>query len=229
MVAQVKMSAANLGGGTIQALSGIYAIPSDGILTVLASDVSSLLAAGCSFVNIMTRWQTISPAPRAATAARIVGSTALANGTIAIANQPDYPRLAGLRVDPGTSAITAGTAALVYTANDGNPQTDSLSLVAAASTPTTQNTSKGVMHLTSITIAGLTGGTSPLVQVNDTNVLSIMVQQGATDFTIIKENVDGADETIGTVASSAFSVTPTTAPNGTHTYGFAYSFNAPTF
>ena len=229
MVAQVKMSAATLGGGALQAPSGIYNIPSDGIVTVLASDVSALLQAGLSFVNITTRWQDITPAPRAATAARIVASTALANGTIAIANQPDCARLAGLRVDPGTSAITAGTAALVYTANDGNPQTDSLSLVAAASTPTTQNTSKGVLHLTSITIAGLVGGTSPLVQVNDTNTLSLMVQQGATDFAIIKANVDGADEAIGTVTSSAFSVAPTTAPNGTHTYGFAFSFNAPTY
>lgn len=229
MVAQVKMSAAGIGGGSIQAPSGTYNIPADGIITVLSSDVSALLAAGLQFVNIMTRWQTISPAPRAATAARIVASTSLANGTIAIANQPDYPRLGALRVDPGTSAITAGTAALVYTANDGTPQTDSLTLVAAASTPTTQNTSKGVLHLASITIAGLAGGTSPLVQVNDTNILSLMVQQGAADFTIIKENVDGADEAIGTVTSSAFSVAPTTVPNGTHTYGFGYSFNAPTY
>ena len=229
MVAQVKMSAAGIGGGSLQAPSGTYNIPSDGIVTVLASDVSALLQAGLSFVNITTRWQDITPAPRAATAARIVGSTALANGTIAIANQPDCARLAGLRVDPGTSAITAGTAALIYTANDGNPQTDSLTLVAAASTPTTQNTSKGVLHLTSITIAGLVGGTSPLVQVNDTNVLSLMVQQGATDFAIIKANVDGADEAIGTVTSSAFSIAPTTAPNGTHTYGYGFSFNAPTY
>lgn len=229
MVAQVKMSAFGLGGGVIQGLSGQYAVPADGIITVPATDISSLLALGCQFVNQVVDWQPITPAPLAATAGRIVASTSLANGTVAIAHQPDIPRQCGLRIDPGTSAITAGVTALAYTANDGTTQTDSFSLVTAASTPFTTNTSKGVMHVNTVTTSGLVGGASPLIQVNDTNSLSLVVQQGATDFQILKENVDGADEAIGTVASSAFSVTPTTAPNGTHTYGFAFAFNAPTY
>ena len=229
MVAQVKMSAAALGGGTLQAPSGIYSIPSDGIITVLASDVSALLATGCQFINQVVDYQAFTPAPRAATAARIVASTSLANGTVAIANQPDFPRQCALRIDPGTSAITAGQTAIAYTANDGTTQTDAFTLVATASTPTTQNTSKGVLHVNSVTTSGLVGGTSPLIQVNDTNSLSLVVQQGCTDFQVLKETDDSADAAIGAVVSSAFSITPTAAPNGTHTYAFAFAFNAPNY
>jgi hypothetical protein len=66
-----------------------------------------------------------------ATAGRIVASVALANGALAIANQPDTARQVDARVDPGAAAITAGTLTVTYAANDGTAaQVDVLSLVA---------------------------------------------------------------------------------------------------
>lgn len=222
-MASVTLNAAAVGGTIQTSGSGTIIVPTNGLIVVNSSDVPDLLKIGCTYVNIRVV-QTTMPIPRAATAARVVTSTSLSNGTVAIANQPDCPRVCALAVATGTSAITAGTTAMVYTANDGTTQTDTFSLVAAASSATTTNTSKGVVHLTSVTTAGLVGGASPGVQVNDTNILSMIVDTGFVNFLALKESVDGADETIGTVTTSAASISPTTAPNGTHNYSFMGSF-----
>ena len=67
----------------------------------------------------------------------------------------------------------------------------------------------------------------PFIQVDDTNSFSMLVDPGFVDFSIFKANVDGADEGIGTVATAAASIIPSTAPNGTHTYGFAHKYVMP--
>lgn len=227
MTATVRLSASALGSGVIQTINSGAVVPAaDGTITVNALDVPSLLAAGCEYIIQSTESQRVS-APRAQSAGRIVASTALANGTIAIANQPDSPRQCDLYVEPGGGTITAGNAALVYIANDGTTQTDNFSLINTSTVAWSSRTSKGVLHVNSITISALAGGTSPQVQVNDTNALSMMVNPGFIDFTVLKENVDAANEAVGTVASSAASVVPTTTPNATHNYDFFYSFNAP--
>jgi hypothetical protein len=225
MPSTVQMNAAGL--GTVYADWGTYAVPTNGLITVDSRDVITLLRTGATYINAMTRSATISPAPRAGSAGRIVASVALSNGTLSIANQPDVSRQVATRVDPGTTAITAGTLTNIYVANDGTTTTDAVSLAAAASTPVTVSSSKGVVKMTSAIVTGLVGGASPLIQVNDTNSLSVMVDPGFTNFSVLKESVDGADETIGTVATAAASITPTTAPNATHTYGFVFGLAAP--
>lgn len=224
MAVQMKMNAALIGGVVNTAYSGNVQVGADGLITVDVRDVPALLQAGAQFIVANHELQPIG-ACRAATAGRIVASTSLSNGTLTIANQPDVGRQLGLYVSPGSGTITAGQCALTYVANDGTNQTDIVPLASAA--VFTTNTSKGVLTLTSAIITGLVGGTSPLVQINDTNSLALSVNPGFVDFQVTKAQTDTANDTIGTVASSAACITPNTTPNGTHTYAFNYSFNGP--
>jgi hypothetical protein len=199
----------------------------DNTITVDARDAPALLAAGATYINNRAAFANITPAPVAATAGQIVASVALANGTLSIAHQPDVPRQCALRVSPGTSPITAGLATLTYVANDGQSQVDAVSLVMPGTAVVTTNTTKAVAVMNSVVITALAGGATPLTQVNDTNSLGLPVDPGYIDFTVVRESDDNANVTIGTVASSAASVTPSTAPNGTHVYSFGYSYSAP--
>jgi hypothetical protein len=226
MSVQVRLAAGVIGGTIETQYSGTVSVGSDGTITVDSRDVATLLAAGAQYVSNSTILQSFR-APRGATAGRIVASATLSSGSMTIANQPDSPRQCAMVIYTGTSPITAGNYALNYTANDGTSQTDSGSLVATSGLNVTTTTSKGVLHLSSAVISNLAGGGAGGMQINDTNSLSMVVQPGFVDFTVLKENVDGADETIGTVASTAASVTPTTAPNATHNFDFAASFVAP--
>lgn len=229
-MATVKMNVSGLGSPIFLAYTngGAAVSPApDGTLVVDSRDAPAILAAGGSYVNLVSRWQTISPAPRSGTVGRIVSSTSLANGTLTIANQPDVGRQLAVKVAPGATAITAGNAAILYTANDGSAQTDNFSLVMTSTTVSTFTTSKGALRLSSAIVTGLVGGTTPGVQIDDTNSLSLMVDAGFVDFSVLKETATNVDETIGTVASTAASVIPSTAPDGTHTFGFAYSYLMP--
>ncbi len=228
MPLSVTVNASNIGGTIIPGGSTPnLPVPATGRVTVGVNDAPALIAAGAQYVSTQVIRQTIPVAPRAATAARVVASTALANGTLSIANQPDVARQIGLRVDPGTTAITGGIATLTYTANDGTTTADQKSLATPASTIFTTNSSKGVQTLTSVIVTGLTGGASPVVQVDDTNSLSMIVPPNFAAFTVQAEFTDSVKVSGGTVASSAASITPTTTPNATHTYAFAAQFTAP--
>lgn len=216
-MAQIQLNASNIGGTIMTANSGPIVVPANGVITVDSRDAASLLAAGAFYLNSRTNFYTTGAA-RAASAGRIVSSVALANGTLAIANQPDFPRQLNLRVDPGTTALTAGNVAITYIANDGGVQVDNLSVVAPATAAFSQNTSKGVVSLTSVIATAIAGGASPGVQVNDTNSLSVPVDPGFANFSVFKEFDDATSTTIGTVATLAGSITPTTTPNSTHTF-----------
>src|ERR1700735_1205119 len=113
---QVTMNAAGVGGVIQTAGSGVIQVPANGLITVGAGDVPDLLKIGCTYVNSRNVVQTVANA-RAATAARIVTSTSLANGTLTVANQPDVPRQLAVQTIAGTVAISAGNVAVNYTAN----------------------------------------------------------------------------------------------------------------
>lgn len=202
-------------------------VPASGRITVPSADAPIYVAAGAKYVSSNARSQTLSGPPRAGSAGRIVASTALANGTLSIANQPDVARQVAVRIDTGTSAITAGNVAVSYLANDGQATVDNLSAVAPASTLLTQTTSKGVVSLTSVIVTNLAGGASPKIQADDTNSLSVQVDPSFSSVMFNQTFVDGAAEGQVAVASSAASWTPSTTPNGTHTYSAVYSFSAP--
>ncbi len=223
----VRMNALPIGGLLNLQYSGAIQVPADGLITVDSRDAPTLLGMGASYVNVITRTATLNGAPIAASAAKLVASTALSNGTKAVANQPDVPRQGVLVIDPGTSAITAGTVKIPYTANDGTAQTDTVSCVMPGTTIVSTLTSKGILVLSPIVVAGIVGGASPGVQLNDTNSLSLPVDGGFVDFSLFKTYADGASNGQVSVASSAASWTPSTTPNGTHTYSAQYTYVMP--
>jgi hypothetical protein len=198
-----------------------------GVISVRGIDAPSYIQMGAKLINSRIIDQSQPVAPRAASAGRLVASTSLANGTLSIANQPDVPRQGVLVVDPGAAAITAGNAAITYVANDGTTVTDTKSLVTPTSTIASQTTSKGIVSLTSVIVTAVAGGSSPKIQLNDTNSLSMLVAPNYSSFAIRQAYVDGVANGSSAVASSAASYTPSTTPNGTHTYQAIASLMSP--
>lgn len=229
MANAVQINASAIGGTIVTQNSGVLTVPASGIISVFGDDVTNLLRAGAQYVAQGTDFQTVTN-PRPASAARIVTSTTVSNATLAIANQPDVPRQCAAVIYGGTvsTGITAGNLAITYVANDGTNTTDNFSMVTLGSTNLTLTTSKAVLTLTSAIESGLVGTTGAGIQINDTNSLGMMVGPGFSNFSVLKEAFNGVNETIGTVATSAASITPTTTPATTNTYAFAYSFQAPT-
>lgn len=184
--------------------------------------------------------------PAAASQAVTFASAALSNGTMTVAAQPDVPRQLQAIINPGTTAITAGTLALNYLANDGTTQVDNLSLIMAAGAAATTikatlATTKGVEHMTSMIVTGLVGGTSPAIQVGTNTAIALPVDVGFSPatFVITKESkvtmtVSGtltaqipADEAVGTVTTTGALVVPTTVPAAGIGYVFHYTYAYP--
>ena len=89
-VQTVTLDASALGGVIIGGGAGANkAVGTSGRISVSPNDAPSYIRAGAKYVSILQRSQTLLGAPAAASAGRIVASTALANGTLSIANQPD--------------------------------------------------------------------------------------------------------------------------------------------
>ena len=208
----------------------VFASTTDNTFSIDVRDLDRALKSG--YVPVYKDCRTHVPivsAPAAATVGAIVASASLTNTTLTIAGNPDAMRGAQMRVDPGTSAITAGVCTVTYAANDGTAaQVDVLSLVTAASTLLTVPFTKGVLTVASAIVTGLVGGHTPKIQIDTNATLAVPIPPGAVDVTILKEVTDGADSSanLGTLNNSGLWV-PHTAPNATHTYGVAYSVIAP--
>ena len=224
MATFVTLSVGNI-GGTIDGNFGTYVPAADGTISADTRDVPALLTLGATYVSKRSTTYYTNIAPGAATVGQLVASGALANGAISVTNQPDVMRQGAMKIAAGTSAITGGTVSIVYKANDGTNTTDVLPATAGASGTATSFLTKGVAHITSITVAGLVGGTSPGIQIDTTASISLPVDPGTVDLTVFKENSNTADETVGTLSTVTLgTIAPSTAPNGTHTYSFAYAY-----
>jgi hypothetical protein len=206
----------------------VFASTTDNTFSIDVRDLDRALKSG--YVPVYKDCRVYSPpvaAVATASVGLIVNSVALTNTTLTIAAQPDVPRQAFVRFDPGTTPITAGVCTVVYGANDGTAaQTDVISLVAALSTPGSTNLSKGVLTVTSATVTGLTGGTSPKIQIGTTANLAVPLPPGAVDVTILKETNAAADVAVGTLTNAGI-WTPHAAPNASLIFGIAYSVIAP--
>lgn len=224
-MSQVQMNASAIGGLLQLPFSGNVTVPANGVITVDSRDAVSLLAAGTKYVGSKVASQDLGIV-LAGAVGQFVASVAFANGTLTIANQPDVPRLASVRIDPGTTALTAGNVAVNYIANDGNTITDNFTAITPASTVASVNTSRGVVEIKSVIITGAAGGTSPKVQMDSLNSLGLVVDPGFVGFIALKATVDDADVGIVSVQSTAACITPSTAPNGTHTFELTAAYNA---
>lgn len=195
-------------------------------LGIQAGDLGSLLSEGCTYAVQGGRY-TYFGIVKAALATANVASVALSNGSLTIAAQPDVPRQLQFVVNPGASAITAGFLNLAYLSTDGVASTDALPLATGANTAATLVTSRGVSRLTTASVAGLTGGTSPNIQGGSNGVLALPCAVGAANIVVTMANVDGAPDSLPTQsANDGRLITPNTAPNGTHTFAFGYNFLA---
>lgn len=227
MASLIKLAGNNV-GGTVQGNYGTYVVASDGTFTVDSRDVPAMLLAGMSYINQGTLSYNAPIAPAAASATAYIASTTLSNGALTFAHQPDVMRPAQLVVtqfaSPGPSA---GSMALTYYANDGTTQIDSFSLANAnVTSPYTAQTSKGVAHFLTGAISGLAG--SGYFSLGSIASLSVPLAGQAQDITFLKETIDTGDETVGTKSTTILgTITPTTAPNATHTYSFVYTTIAP--
>lgn len=209
----------------------VSASATDNTFTIDVRDLAYALGQGYVPVYHDTRWYETSPVlAAAASAGGVVNSVALANGALTLVSAvPDVMRQVFMRVDPGTTAITAGVCTVTYAANDGTPaQVDVLSLVTALSTILSTNLSKGALTIASAVVSGLVGGTSPHIQLGTTAALAVPVPPGSVDLAILKEITDAADTSANLGTLSAAGIwTPHTAPNLTHTFGINYSTLAP--
>jgi hypothetical protein len=228
-------------GGVVMGRSGTnYTIGSDGTISgVSFLDVDALMNDGFQWAVTAQRVYSTPGAPAIAAAAVTVASTGFSNGTLSIAAQPDVPRQLQAVVNAGAASLVAGQLALTYTANDSTTQTDTLNFGGIASSGTaTLQTSKGVVHLTSAVVSGVSGGSSPGVQVGTNGTIAVPVDPGFVDFAVIKETkltptagtlglMVPADETIGTVTAAGALIAPTQAPDGTHQLSFGYTYTFP--
>lgn len=238
----VRMFAPTGIGGLIQAPNGTYVVGSDGVVTVNAADAQFLIGLGFQYAVTQKFTYTTPGAPVAQSATVTTASGALSNGTLAI-TQPDCNRQIQAIVFPGTTSITAGTLTYVYTANDGTTQTDVLNLAmasqAAGVAGATLATTKGVERMTSMTVAGLSGGTSPTIEVGTNNFLGVPVPQRFADFAVLSEKkitptagtlglTVPSDETVPTtLITTGALISPTSAPNGTLWLSFGYNATYP--
>lgn len=161
-------------------------------------------------------------APIAAELVSIKAAAIAANGAITVAGQPDYPRKLQVR-QVIVTAITAGTLTLVGINPSGATITEVISLVAAATQ--TLTTANAYAHITSGPVAGLVGGGDGTLGIGVATALGLPLPAGFAGLNVFKENVDNANEAVGTVDTVAGTVIPTTLPNATHNYDFFYSFN----
>lgn len=225
-MATIQM-AGNGFGGLVQGNYGTYRAAADGTFTVDTRDAPAMLALGMTYVNKIMSMHGLLIAPAAATVGHIVASGALSNGTLAIAAQTDLPRPVTVEVGTGTLAVTAGSAVVTYMGNDGQTGTDTFSLVCPANGTTTQFLSRGALNITSAVVSGVAGGVSPWLRMSTTAALSLPVSPNCVDFSVLREYDASATIAVGALSPVLGSITPTTVPNGTVTYGFVYSYVAP--
>jgi hypothetical protein len=240
----MKLIAPAVLGGVVNGRSGQnYVIGADGTISnVNALDVTALMNVGFQWAVTARKSYTTPGAPLAASAAVTVTSTALANGTLAVAAQPDQPRQLQVLINSGSLTLSAGAlASLTYTANDGTTQTDVLAPAGLAATSiATLTTTKGVLHLTGAVVSGVPAAAAANagIQVGTNATLAVPVDPGFVDFQVLKETkitptagtlglTVPADETIGTVNSTGAMIAPTQAPDGTHALSFEYTYVFP--
>ena len=191
---------------------------------VAQGDIADLVNMGCTFSSVKSRSLYLGVV-LAASLTVTVANVAVANGALTIAAQPDVARQLVATLAPGAADVTAGTLTMVYIAADGSQVTDVLSLVTASGVTKTVTTSKAVARLTSATVAGFVGGSSPTIEVGTNTKVGLPAEQGAVGFSVYKETSDHVDAG-GTFVVDAVNglYTLQTTPNGTHVLNLWYNY-----
>jgi hypothetical protein len=186
----------------------------------LNATINQMLAA--LNTNSLSSLQARITSPIAAELVSISAAAIATNRALTIAGQPDYPRKLQVR-QVIVTAITAGILTIVGINNAGQTITETVSLIASATQ--TLKTVNAFAHVTSATVSGLVGGGDGTLGIGVAADLALSIPATFSGLQVFKANVDNADEAVGTVDTAAGTISPTTAPNGTHSYTFYYSFS----
>lgn len=164
-------------------------------------------------------------APIAATTTTFVADVSIANSACTIAAQPDYPRKIQIVITDANSSITAGLVTVIGVGASGQALNQAIDISNGGTH--TYTTTDAFASITSITPSGLVGNAAAdHISAGPTNALGLpgcKTPTGAT-FAVYKTDVDNANETVGTVDATAGTITPTTAPNGTHNFDAWYNY-----
>lgn len=164
-------------------------------------------------------------APIAAELVTIVADVLMSNVALTIAAQPAYPRKLQVRITDANSSISAGIVTIVGKNAAGESVTETVALTGGTATKNTVNAYATVTSATISALAGNAAGDNIGIGVGP--AFGMSVPAAATDFTVYKSNVDGANETVGTVDATAKSIAPTTAANASRNFDFWYSYKMP--
>jgi len=151
----------------------------------------------------------------------VVNAVLPSNVALTLALQPDVARKLQVRIVTGS---TAGTLTLVGVDQNGNAATQAIDISTSGGTRTVI-TDKAYATLTSATVSG-GSGFAGTVGIGLGAALGVPTNKSpaCTAFAVYKAQVNGLDETVGTVDATAFTIIPTTAPDAAHSYAFWYNF-----
>lgn len=172
-------------------------------------------------------------APIAAELVTIVAQANIANSAAAIAAQPAYPRKLQIEVTDANSSITAGIITVVGVGPAGEAVTETINIANGGTH--TYTTANAYAKVTSITPSGLVGidvGTDK-IQAGVATAMGLPIPAGATSVVVYKAGVaatgtaTAADDTVGTVDTTARTIVPNTAADGTKSFDFWFSYALP--
>ena len=159
--------------------------------------------------------------PAAADLVSVVAAVLPSNVALTlIANSIDYARKLQVRIVTGS---TAGTLTLVGVGVNGEAVTQAIDISTSGGTRTVVTT-KAYRTLTSATISGGSGFAGTVGIGLGLGIALPTAQAGVTAFSVFGENCDKINTAVGTVDTAAFTVEPTTAANGTHSYAWNYKY-----
>jgi hypothetical protein len=211
------------GGPFTPAANGTISVPPGPVVT-------ALLSAGCQLM-IQSTDSVIYNAPLASELVAIVAAALPVSLTpMTIAAQLAYACKLNVR-GVYSGAVANLVANIVGIDGRGNSVSETVNLAAAAST--TFVTVNAYSKLTSITPVGTVTNVTT-IGVGHSTALAIPMSPVFTDLVVYKEGKSAAagaitaDEAVGTVDTVAGTIIPTTAPNGTLSFTFWFSWNSPT-
>lgn len=162
-------------------------------------------------------------------ASTIVTDVAISAVALTLAAQPAYPCKLNIFKTDGDSSCAA-TLTIVGKGPDGAAVTEVVTMLAADGTHT-YVTSNAFATITSATVSGLSGNTgADKIAIGQKSALGLPIPAGATSVSVYKEGVAATSAaapvngTVGTVDTTARTVIPTTAPDGTKAFSFWFSY-----
>ena len=165
-------------------------------------------------------------------ACTIVADVAISAVALTLAAQPDVPRkLVIIKTDADSSY--AATLTIVGVGPGGNAATETVSLLSTDGTHT-YTTTKAYATITSATVSALSGNTGvDKIAIGLATALGLPVPSTGTNLVVYKEAAGATiastpvNETVGTTDTTARTVIPTTAADGTKALHFWFAWTQP--